>query len=281
MAQTVRLYRKAADQGHAHAQCHLGFFYGDGEGVRQDHAQAASLYRQAAEQGHPHVQYNLGVCYDKGKGVPEDKAKAARLFRQAADQGLVDAQFHLGVCYEHGKGVRYDMVEAVALYRLAIAGGYAPANVNLGLCFEKGRGVPLDRAEAERLYQLAARSGAAHALHALTGASIALFEGAITDSSHGMTPAVALECTRIAVQDLNLAARLGNSAAADRLAMLAGRRDVTSACCVGCGASRKLKTCSKCGVARFCDKECSARMGPAHKAACKAWRKGSGGQAKN
>jgi hypothetical protein len=88
-----------------------------------------------------------------------------------------------------------------------------------------------------------------------------------------MAPAVALERTRDAVYDLNLAARLGNSAAAEHIASLAGRRDVTSACCVGCGASRKLKTCSKCSVARFWDMECTARMWPAHKASCKAWRK--------
>jgi hypothetical protein len=29
---------------------------------------------------------------------------------------------------------------------------------------------------------------------------------------------------------------------------------------VGCGAMRQLKTCAKCGIARFCDKECAARM---------------------
>jgi hypothetical protein len=62
-------------------------------------------------------------------------------------------------------------------------------------------------------------------------------------------------------------------AAAQQLEALAGRREVVSACCVGCGAVRKLKTCSKCRVARFfCDMECTARMWPAHKASCKAWR---------
>jgi hypothetical protein len=93
-----------------------------------------------------------------------------------------------------------------------------------------------------------------------------------------MAPAVALQLTRDAVYDLNLLACAGDSAAAEHLATLAGRRDVTSACCVGCGASRKLKTCSKCRVARFCDMECTARMWPAHKASYYAWRKDAGGQ---
>jgi hypothetical protein len=74
------------------------------------------------------------------------------------------------------------------------------------------------------------------------------------------------------VYQLNLAARLGNAAAAQLLEAFAGRRNFVSACCVGCGAVRKLKTCSKCRVARFCDMQCTARMWPAHKASCKAWR---------
>jgi transcriptional regulator GlxA family with amidase domain len=91
----------------------------------------------------------------------------------------------------------------------------------------------------------------------------------------------ALERTRDAVYHLNLAARLGDRAAAEYLALLAGRRDVTSACCVGCGASRKLKLCNKCRIALFCDMECTLRMWPAHKASCKAWRKDSGGKAQD
>jgi hypothetical protein len=82
------------------------------------------------------------------------------------------------------------------------------------------------------------------------------------------------------VYALNLSARPGHVAAAQQLEVLAGRRDVVSACCVGCGAVRKLKTCSKCRVARFsafCDMECTARMWPAHKAICKAWRAESAG----
>jgi hypothetical protein len=84
--------------------------------------------------------------------------------------------------------------------------------------------------------------------------------------------AAALERTRHAVHQFNIAARLGHVAAARLLEALAGRRNVVSACCVGCGAVRKLKTCSQCRVARFCDMECTTRMWPAHKASCEAWR---------
>jgi TPR repeat protein len=283
-AQAARLFLLATDQGFTGTPSDFGIRDKEGNGVL-DHTGPASVFgvwaqrarqlRQAADQGDAVTQYVLGLCYKTGEGVPQDKAQAARLFRQAADKGDVKAQYELGVCCEHGNGVRHDTVEAVARYRLAIAGGHVGANANLGLCFEKGRGVPLDRAEAERLYQLAARSGSAHAR---TKACLSYLDDAIDGPPHGMAPALALDLTRNAVFELNLAARLGDSAAAEHLVSLAGRRDVTSACCVGCGALRKLKTCSKCRVARFCDTECTARMWPAHKASCKAWRRASSGQ---
>jgi TPR repeat protein len=148
------------------------------------------------------------------------------------------------------------------------------AFASLGLCFEKGRGVPRSNpAESARLYALAAEGGASgkecfdEAMDVLPGESLA----------PDVPSAAALACTRHAVYSLNLAARLGHVAATQQLEALAGRRDMVSACCVGCGAVRSLKTCNKCRVARFCDMECTVRMWPAHKASCKAWRAESAG----
>jgi TPR repeat protein len=80
--------------------------------VSQDKVQAARLFRQAADQGHANAQCCLGICYKEGggvpqEGVPQDKAQAARLYRQAADQGHAKAQYHLGVHYEQGRAVRH------------------------------------------------------------------------------------------------------------------------------------------------------------------------------
>jgi TPR repeat protein len=147
----------------------------------------------------------------------------------------------------------------VEQYQLAVEveGGCAVANESLGLCFEKGRGVPrIDPAKAALLYALAAESGASGE-ELLDEAKIVLPDQSLAP---GVPSAAALARTRHAVYKLNLAARLGHAAAAQQLEALAGRRDVVSACCVGCGAVRKLKTCSKCRVARFCDTECSALM---------------------
>jgi radical SAM protein with 4Fe4S-binding SPASM domain len=44
-----------------------------------------------------------------------------------------------------------------------------------------------------------------------------------------------------------------------------------SVCCAGCDATRKLKTCAKCKVARFCGAECVRRAWAEHKPHCKRW----------
>ena len=51
MDEVLRLWRSAAEQGHAGAQCNLGVMYENGQGVKQDHAEAVRWYRKAAEQG--------------------------------------------------------------------------------------------------------------------------------------------------------------------------------------------------------------------------------------
>jgi TPR repeat protein len=46
-------YRKAAEQGHAAAQCSLGlmYVYGYGQGVVKDESEAVKWFRKAAENG--------------------------------------------------------------------------------------------------------------------------------------------------------------------------------------------------------------------------------------
>ena len=71
------------------------------------------MYRQAAEQGYAEAQFNLGVMYDNGQGAKQDHAEAVRLYREAAEQGCAEAQFILGVMYDNGKGVRHQSTMVV------------------------------------------------------------------------------------------------------------------------------------------------------------------------
>ena len=58
-----------------------------GRGVQQDYSAAALWFRKAAEQGYAHAQSNLGALYRGGRGVPEDYTEAVMWFRKAAEQG--------------------------------------------------------------------------------------------------------------------------------------------------------------------------------------------------
>ena len=82
---------QAAEQGVAEAQFNLGWMYANGQGVRQDYAQAVQWYRRAAEQGHAQAQVLLGVMYENGQGVRQDYAQAAQWYRRAKEQGAAEA----------------------------------------------------------------------------------------------------------------------------------------------------------------------------------------------
>jgi len=87
-AKAAEWYTKAAEQGHAAAQCVLGMMYFRGRCCfPQDTKKALEWLEKAAEQGYADAQYNLGNAYKDGEGVTKDTAKAAEWFRRAAEQG--------------------------------------------------------------------------------------------------------------------------------------------------------------------------------------------------
>ena len=131
VAGAAKLYRSAADQGHAAAQNNLGFMYEEGRGVVRDDAEAVRWYRKAADQGHTAAQYNLGSMYAEGRGVVRDDAEAVRWFRKAADQGDARAQLALGRLLKAGRGVAADPKEAAEWFRKAAAQGDAEAKAEL------------------------------------------------------------------------------------------------------------------------------------------------------
>ena len=55
--------------------------------MSKDLAEAVKWYRLAAEQGDADAQVELGLCYRKGIGVQKDLAEAKRWFQKAAKQG--------------------------------------------------------------------------------------------------------------------------------------------------------------------------------------------------
>ncbi len=79
--------------------------------------------RKYATQGDPVAQFTLGAHYAQGDGVKQDYAEAVRWFTKAAQQGHVVAQATLGAYYWAGRGVQQDLSKAYFWSVLARAGG--------------------------------------------------------------------------------------------------------------------------------------------------------------
>jgi TPR repeat protein len=65
--------------------------YANGQGVPQDYAEAVRWYRKAADQGLAHAQFNLGARYVQGQGVPQDYVSAHMWLSLSAAQNNNDA----------------------------------------------------------------------------------------------------------------------------------------------------------------------------------------------
>ena len=121
----------------------IGRCYETGDGVGKDLAEAVKWYRMAAEQGHAHGMFELSKCYTFGFGVRKNRVTAGKWLRKAAEHGHVTAMFLLGhwLLMEVGSGVGYDPREAVKWFRRAAENGDARAMFELGKCYENGFGV--------------------------------------------------------------------------------------------------------------------------------------------
>lgn len=82
----MRLYRTAAEQGHALAQVQLGMMYAFARGTTRNYPEAVRLYRMAAEQGDAFAFTLLGTMYDRGLGVDADPVRAGMWLTLAAER---------------------------------------------------------------------------------------------------------------------------------------------------------------------------------------------------
>ena len=162
-----KLFRKAAEQGHAKAQMVLGAMFLNGTGIRKNSSEAAKWYGKAAEQGLAEAQHLFGMLYRDGKGVEQSYEEAVKWFRKAAEQGLAEAQNDLGARYVKGQGVEQSCEEAVKWYGKAAEQGHIIAQYNLGKMYQNGQGVKQDYIEAEKWFRKAAEQGDAAAQYEL------------------------------------------------------------------------------------------------------------------
>lgn len=142
--------------------------------------------------------------------------------------------------------------------------GHAGAQYNLGQCYAEGRGVPQDIREAARWLRCAADQNHAAAQLALGRLYVEGRGRAVPRHPQDGTRLIAQAARQVEDEAIR-------QEALDELKSLANERDIVKVCCIGCGASRGLKVCTKCHVAKFCGAECARRMWPAHKKSCKLW----------
>jgi len=68
--------QKQAEQGNMYAETTLGKIYQEGNGIKQDDAEAFKWFSKAADKGNAYAQLSEGETYETGKGVVKDPEKA-------------------------------------------------------------------------------------------------------------------------------------------------------------------------------------------------------------
>src|SRR5262245_3026661 len=71
--------RAKAQRGDAKAQFGFGVAFANGDfGLAKDDVESVKWYRKAAEQDYAPAQHNLGLCYRDGRGVTKDEQEAVK-----------------------------------------------------------------------------------------------------------------------------------------------------------------------------------------------------------
>jgi TPR repeat protein len=142
----------------------LGFIYEDGDGVKQDHAEALKWFRRAADSGHTEAMVHIGRHYRFGEGVTKDLSEAGKWFRTAAAKGEPAGTLNLGWLYGYEQD---DQDAALKCFREAASQGLTEAMYELYLSYWNGKGLTKDRAEAKKWLTQAAEAGLAKAQYRL------------------------------------------------------------------------------------------------------------------
>ena len=109
----------------------LASLYANGQGVKQDYADAARWYRKAADKGDVAAEVNLASLYLRGAGVSKSDHEASIWLRKGAEEGTVYAQAMLAYLLSEGRGVKQDYAEAAEWYRKAANQGDVGAQTRL------------------------------------------------------------------------------------------------------------------------------------------------------
>ncbi len=130
-AAALRLLEPLALAGNPTAQMRLGSLYYHGQGVKESNPLALQWFQRAANQGLAEAQFHLGNMHAYGQApaaADEDPQRlAAQWYFEAARQGHAEAQYSLGILFLTGSGVSPSVTEARKWIGRAAAQGHADA----------------------------------------------------------------------------------------------------------------------------------------------------------
>jgi len=126
-----------------------GFNYLYGRGVEKDPVESVVWFRRAAEQGYARAQVHMGMAYLKGRGVARDPTQATEWLTLAAEQNHSKAQLELGLAYFQGIGVPRDRILGLKWLTLAVQSGGIVARTNASRLMNQA--TPQQRTEAQTL----------------------------------------------------------------------------------------------------------------------------------
>jgi TPR repeat protein len=161
--ESLKWFRKAAEQDDVTSQQELAAAYEFGEGIAPDHAEALRWISRALKTNEA-ASLLIVHRYRVGDHAPKDARKAIEWCRLSADAGDVNARNMLGELYEFGL---QDFGEAARWYSKAANSDFAgtwhspraAAMMNLGRLYAAGNGLPLDYRQAANWFERAIEAG--------------------------------------------------------------------------------------------------------------------------
>ena len=124
--EAMELFRKAADQGHAIAQCKFAYALQQGDIVQKDDEEAIKLYLKAAKQGYIWGQLEIGkaLCYGQF-GIIKNLDEGKKLLNLTSLQGDTESYYHLNVVLMMEKGDIKSEKDFLNFHFAAAQQGYA------------------------------------------------------------------------------------------------------------------------------------------------------------
>ena len=252
------MLRTNAAAGKAWAQCSLAAGYDNGGvGIGVDKRKAESLYRKAADQGHSHAQYQLGLFEFERNNASE----ACRLFEAAASQGHMSALGQMGKLYRDGRGVEQDFVKAARLLTISAKLQSTELHVHamLGRFFFNGTG-GLHQSMIRSMYYLKpAIEGVESCAATMKLYASILFilsvraypDCLIAPSGHNVKPEVLFWYRRANAKFTSAGSIQAVESYESTIKELCG-------CCFRTLSTDKPKCCIECRAVYYCSRECQA-----------------------